>query len=518
MATDTREVELKYEAGPGAVVPPLEDLPRVAGEAGPDEETLEAEYYDTDDLRLLRAGVTLRRRRGGHDEGWHLKLPAGPQTRREIRLPLGTAGPAAPAGPAGPGGRAVPDELASLVRVYTRGEELRPVARVATVRRRRTLLDRAGRSLAEVVADEVSAQTLGDSTTISQWREVEVELTGGDRQLLRAADRRLRRGGLRPAGRMAKLERALADQLPDEDQRPSLGRHSSAADVLMAYVREQADVLKALDPMVRRNEPDSVHQMRVASRRLRSTFQSFGSVLRAQDTAHLRDELRWFGHVLGDARDAEVLSEHLQAEVKKAPAELVMGPVQARLREHFAPLEARTHQAVIETLDSERYFRLLDELDRMLADPPLIPAAGRPARDVLPGDVARAYRRTRRRMRRARRAPDGQARNVALHAARRAAKRARYAGEVAGPVYGKPARRFARRMKKVQSVLGTHQDAVIARDTIRELGVRAHLEGENAFTYGLLHERQTVTARESEHRAARKWKHSSRPKYRKWLH
>jgi CHAD domain-containing protein len=508
MVTDTREVELKYEAGPEAVVPLLEDLPEVAAEAGPDEETLEAEYYDTDDLRLLRAGVTLRRRRGGHDEGWHLKLPAGPHTRREIRLPLGEAGRP---------DRTVPDELASLVRVYTRGEPLRPVARVATVRRRRTLIDQAGRSLAEVVADDVSAQTLGESTTISHWREVEVELTGGDRRLLRAADRRLRRGGLRPAGRLAKLERAFAGQLPDGGQPRSPGRHASSAEVVMAYAREQAGKLKALDPMVRRDEPDSIHQMRVASRRLRSTFQSFGSVLRTEDTADLRDELRWLSHVLGDARDAEVLSERLQAEVKKIPAELVMGPVQARLREHFAPLEARTRQAVIETLDSERYFALLDELDRMLADPPLGPAAGRPARHGLPADVARTYRRTRRRMRRAMRTPDGQARNVTLHGARRAAKRARYAAEVARPVSGKPARRFAGRMKQIQSVLGTHQDAVIARDTIRELGVRAHLEGENAFSYGLLHERQTTAAREAERRAAKKWKHSARPKYRKWL-
>ena len=75
MVTDTREIEMKYEAGPETVLPPLEDLPRVASEAAPDEVKLEAEYYDTADLRLLRAGVTLRRRRGGKDAGWHLKLP-----------------------------------------------------------------------------------------------------------------------------------------------------------------------------------------------------------------------------------------------------------------------------------------------------------------------------------------------------------------------------------------------------------------------------------------------------------
>src|SRR6201996_8481037 len=239
MVTDTREIELKYEVGPDTVLPPLEDLPQVASEAGPAEQKLEAKYYDPEDLRLLRAGVTLRRRRGGTDSGWHLKLPAGPQTRREIRLPLGRAG------------RTVPAELARLVKVYSRDQKLGPVARIATVRHVRTLVDEAGPSLAEVVADEVSAQTLGESTTLSTWREVEVELTGGDRQLLRAADKRLRRGGLQPAGRTAKLERALAGALPASEQsdRP---RPGSAADVVLDYLAGQAGKLKSLDPSVRR--------------------------------------------------------------------------------------------------------------------------------------------------------------------------------------------------------------------------------------------------------------------------
>ena len=73
-------------------MPRLDDLPRVASTSGPDEEQLEAEYYDTDDLRLIRAGITLRRRRGGDDAGWHLKLPVGAATRREIQVPLGRGG------------------------------------------------------------------------------------------------------------------------------------------------------------------------------------------------------------------------------------------------------------------------------------------------------------------------------------------------------------------------------------------------------------------------------------------
>jgi CHAD domain-containing protein len=260
-----------------------------------------------------------------------------------------------------------------------------------------------------------------------------------------------------------------------------------------------------------------VHQRRVTTRRLRSTFQSFGQVLRAEDTKHLAGELRWLGHVLGDARDSEVLSEHIEAELKQVPVELVMGPVQARVREHFAPLDAQSRKAVLAALDSERYFALLDELDRILADPPLGPDAGRPARKALRAAVARTYRRTGKRIKHAGQAHPGEPTNVALHSARRAAKRARYAAEAVTPVYGKQAKRFAKQLKKVQSSLGDHQDAVIARNTLREIGVRTHLEGENAFTFGLLHEHNTTAIRDSERRAARDWKNASQPRYRKWL-
>ena len=201
MSTTVYETEMKYEAPPGTTVPQLDSLPSVAGTAGPQEQLLEAEYYDTDDMRLIRDGVTLRRRRGGSDPGWHLKLPAGGSTRREIQLPLGR-------------GRQVPARLARLVRGYTRGEALRPVARISTRRQVVTLIDNAGASLAEIAADDVSAQTLGEETVISQWAEVEVELTGGGPRLLKAADAQLRRDGLLPSARAAKLERALGWSAP----------------------------------------------------------------------------------------------------------------------------------------------------------------------------------------------------------------------------------------------------------------------------------------------------------------
>ncbi|HEX6523670.1 MAG TPA: CYTH and CHAD domain-containing protein [Streptosporangiaceae bacterium] len=509
MTTETKEMEQKYEAEPGVRLPPLDDLPHVAAVSGPEVETLTAEYYDTDELRLLKAGITLRRREGGGDEGWHLKLPEdqdGPETsRREIRVPLSQ-----PSDPA-------PEELVRLVRVYTRGAPLRPVARIETRRHRTTLRDAAGTSLADVLADEVAAQTLGRSTTVSRWNEIEVELTGGSPRLLRAAGKRLRHGGLRPSERSAKLERALSSEMPPPRIVGPITRHSESGQVVLAYLNRQASRLKALDPAVRRDEPDSIHQMRVTSRRLRSTLQSFPMIWPTAGTRHLRDELKWFGGVLGEARDGEVLSEYVRSELASTPAEMVMGPAQARVRAHFAPREAQARSQVLEALDSPRYFAMLDELDRLLDDPTRTAAAALPADQVLPAAVRAAYRRTRRRIRRARRAPAGSAREVALHEARKAAKRARYAAEAARPVGGKKARRFVKRMKRVQSVLGDHQDAVNGRTAAREIGVQAHLAGENAFSFGLLYERANRATLDHQSQARRAWKRAARPKSRAWL-
>jgi CHAD domain-containing protein len=505
MTVTANETETKYDAPAGATLPPLDDLPQVAGTAGPDEQVLEADYYDTADLRLIRAGITLRRRRGGDDAGWHLKLPAGTNSRSEIRLPPGRSG------------QRVPVELASLVRAHTRGEPLRPIAHLTTARRMLVLLGQDGESLAEVAVDDVRAQTLGDSTTVSRWDEVEVELTNGDRRLLRAADVLLRRAGLHPAGRAAKLERALGLPPRAPAGPPALTPSSPAGQVVVAYLREQAAALTSMDPMVRRDEPDSVHKMRVATRRLRSALRSFGKIIRRDQAGELAGELKWLGGVLGEARDAEVLDGHLQARLGRIPVELLIGPVQARIQGHFPPARAAARKAALAALDSERYFALLDRLDRLLADPPFGPDADQPAADTVAKAVRRAYRKTARRMDRARHVPPGQPRDAAWHEARKAAKQARYAGEAASPAIGTPARRFTNRMKQIQTVLGDHQDTVIARQEERQLGIRAHLAGENAFTYGLLYADDTHEAEQLQHRARQAWKRASRRRYRTWM-
>lgn len=530
MTTEVRETEQKYDLEAGVALPSFTGLPQVAAVSEPELQTLTAEYYDTDDLRLLRAGITLRRREGGPDEGWHLKLPeagrgtarktAGASQRREIRLTLDHGDRDRIDRRGKDGGDPVPAELARLVRAHARDASLRPVARIETRRHLTTLLDGSGTSLAEIAVDKVAAQTMGASTTLSSWNELEIELTGGRPQLLRAAAKRLRRSGLRPAGRAAKLERALAvDTRPSLTSAPSGGpaaRRRRAGDVVWAYLGAQASRLKALDAAVRRDEPDAVHQMRVTTRRLRAVLQAFPTVVPQPATAGLLDDLRWLGQVLGGARDAEVLEQHFHTALADLPTELVIGPADARVTRHFAPEHAAARTAVQRALDSGRYFRLLDDLDRLVDDPPA-EAATEAADEILAQAVSRAFRRTKRRMNRATLAPAGADRDVALHEARKAAKRARYAAEAAEPAVGKQARRFATRMKAVQSVLGDHQDAVTARTVARRIGLEAHLAGENAFSFGLLNERAHRDAQEYQRQARPIWKRAARRRARRWL-
>ena len=289
----------------------------------------------------------------------------------------------------------------------------------------------------------------------------------------------------------------------------------AAGQVVLGYLREQAAALDSLVPGVRRDEPDAVHQMRVATRRMRSTLRTFRRVIGPAD--HLDEELRWLAGVLGEARDAEVLAGHLESALAGVPAEQLIGPVQARIKIHFAPVAAQAREAVLEALDSERYESLRDEVGQLTAGPPPRRRAGRPAGDVLPREVRRAYQATARRMERARRAAPGPALDTALHQARKAAKRARYAGELAQPAIGREAKRFTRQVKTVQSLLGDHHDAVIARQQERGLGMEAHLSGENAFTYGLLYERESEAAGELRDRAVTAWKKASRRRYRRWM-
>ncbi|MFC4503232.1 MULTISPECIES: CHAD domain-containing protein [Streptomyces] len=477
MAETKREIERKYESDDSG----LPDLTGVAGVANIlDKGTaeLDATYYDTSDLRLAAASLTLRRRTGGSDAGWHLKLPVGPGVRDEIQAELSDT---------------VPDELAALVRSRVREGQLVPVVRLRTARDVRDLVDANGKLLAEASVDAVRAERLFGGKGHAEWTEIEVELADdGDPALLDKVEKRLRKAGVRPAKAASKLARALAETKGGhprpKDREPV--EPVTAGDHVLAYVRAQRDAMVELDPAVRQDAEESVHDMRVATRRLRSTFRSFGKVLDREATDPVADELKWLAGELGVGRDQEVLAEHLTAALDALPTALISGPIAERLRTWAGAGHGGARSRLLGVLDSQRYLTLLDTLDSLVADPPLRKAAAKKPEKVLAKAVRRDFAKVSELIEEAAAQPPGADRDLALHEARKKAKRTRYAAEASAPALGSEARSLVKSMKSLQSLLGDHQDSVMVRTTLRELSAVAHAAGESAFTYGLLYGRE----------------------------
>jgi CHAD domain-containing protein len=565
MRHGVRETERKYEAGsgpgpgPGASEPPelpdLSGLPGVAAVRRPDPELLDAVYYDTPDLALASHRRTLRRRTGGHDAGWHLKLPtAEADTRTEVRVPLDPDPAAADDTP--------PAELRTEVTAVVRGRPLAPVVRLRTTRRPVLLLDAKGRTLAEIAHDEVTATLPGPAageagstpaatpaatpasttTSTSAWTEVEVELDRGGPALLDAVEDRLTAAGLRRSASPSKLTRALGDRLtrPPQDPDPP----DTAGRLATAYLRAQFTAVLALDPEVRRAAPYAVHRMRVATRRARSALRSFRRELDPGRTGPLGDELKWLAGVLGLERDREVLTDRLALRLAElGPATAADRTVRERLRlrlpapgggvggdgnsnsgrdkgdgggtaDDSAPTSPTTfsaaHAAVLRELDGPRYFALLDAFEALLAAPPFRPTADAPAHRAATATVRRDHARLRRRVHAALDLPPGDDRDTALHDARKAAKRARYSGEAAESVLGAPAAAHTSRMKSLQQLLGDHQDSVMCRRTVTVLREQARAAGEDPAPYDAIAAREQRLATAVEVRLPAAWQAAER--------
>ncbi|MFE5052769.1 CHAD domain-containing protein [Streptomyces sp. NPDC056637] len=509
MVQSMQETERKYEVPSSSEtswLPPLDRVEGVTSVVDRSIEELDAVYYDTDDLRLSGSSATLRRRTGGSDAGWHLKLPLPGDSREEVQAALTDA---------------VPDALRDLALSRTRGAELTPVVRIRSTREVRELVDAEGAVLAELSIDAVRAESLRAQGRSAAWREMEVELAeDADPALLDAVEKRLREHGIARAQSSSKLARALDEMAPvpagERDEAVDLAE-GSAGEQVLAYVREQIRVLTALDPAVRRDRPDSVHRMRVACRRLRSCLRSYRSVLDREGTDAIRGDLKWLAGELGAERDQEVLMERLTRGVKALPKELVLGPVSARLQAWNVARGSESHQRSLDALGSRRYLALLDSLAALGQQPPLRAKAGKAADKVMAKAVLKEFDRLAQRMAPALDLPPGPERDVALHQARKAAKKVRYAAEAARPTLGKPAKRLGKRVKAGQKVLGDHQDSVVARGTIRGLAVAAQTSNEAGFTWGVLYGGEQAVAHIREEELLTVWERASVPKLRKRL-
>ncbi len=474
-----REVERKLRVHALFRLPDLSALsPAVAEVDEQPTRALTAVYHDTEDLRLFRWGVTLRRREGGDDEGWHLKLPvdgSSPGVRDEIRVPLAEAEVGN-----------VPAAIAELVTAFVRRSPLVPVATLRTERTPYVLVDHDGTAVAELVDDVVSV--LDGDRVAARFREIEVEsLVAGDHEVLDDMVSALVEHGAVP-GSSSKAAFAVgprANAAPDVTEPAAVTPEDPAGDAVRAHLQTHVRQLLLQDVRVRRDLPDAVHQMRVAARRIRSGLKAFRPLLDEEWARALRDELGWLAGELGAVRDLEVLLARLDehaAELDRVDADAARSAIDPALRERARV--ARAH--ALGALRSPRHVALLDRLVAAANTPPMSGEATQPCTEALPPLLDKAWRRLRKQVHDV----DLDGPSAPWHQARIAAKGARYTAEALVPVFGKPAKRFAAAVEQVTEELGEHQDAAVAAEVLRDIAQSPDVDGRAGFALGLLHAEQ----------------------------
>jgi CHAD domain-containing protein len=423
------EREVKLRPGPG--------LRRVELDGRPIESrTLTSIYHDTDDLRLARAGVTLRLRLSRDEAAWQLKLPRD-AARDELEWP-------AP-------GRRVPRDVKALLVAHTRG---RPLVAVATLRTERSgvVVTDGGVDIAEVVDDRV--EVLAGDAVVDRFEEIEVELVDGDQDDLERLERLLIEAGARRSDAPPKLFRALGGR-PRSDVK---AKAKGARRVLARGLAEQYAELLAHDPGTRLGaDPEELHDHRSAVRRLRAQLRAGRPVLDRTWADDLRGALKRVGRTLAEARDLDVLIAQIGEDRARLPARERRGA--AGVLEALQARRGRAQADLLAALSEPWYVSTLNRVESAVADP----------RFAGSGSLRRGVRHEHRRARKIVRTLPEHPTDAQLHALRRAVRNGRYAAELAAAGGDRKARRYAKRAKGLQGVLGAHQDAVVATAMLAEV-------------------------------------------------
>jgi CHAD domain-containing protein len=427
--SSTIEREVKLEPGPN-----FQGL-QLPGRGLPPRE-LVSTYVDTDDLRLAQGSITLRRREQDDEPVWQLKLPAG-DNRRELEWPAPDP--------------AVPQHIARLLMGHTRGE---PMAPVATMRTRRSgiVVREDGVDVAELVEDEVDV--LDEGAVVSHFDEIEIELREGDESALHRLEEQLRGAGAVDADGRPKLYRSIGFDPPDDIASPYSGSRAT----LHRALREQYRELLANDPVTRLgDDPDALHDQRVAIRRLRAYLWAGRPLLDRGWADGLRDALKPAGRALSQVRDIDVMIARAESQVPRlrrrhrAAGEHLV----AELRD----LRHAEQERLVAALCEPWYLGLLNRLGQAVESPRFSDG----------GSLARSEKRARRRAAKKHRRMDDPPRDAELHDVRRAVKRARYAAELTSLEGTRRSGKRIKRAKTIQDVLGEHQDAVVMIDMLGRL-------------------------------------------------
>jgi CHAD domain-containing protein len=489
------EREVKLAAAAGFRLPDLDGAADGLVAVFEEPRRIHTWYYDTPDLRIARWGCSLRYREG---QGWTVKLPStGDGTLLER-----------PEHPFSGGRKRPPDEAVDLLLGFVRGAELRPVAHLRTARGRVELRTARGEVLGEVVDDEVSI--LDGRRVAGRFREVEVEIADATSlDVLEGVLGRLQSAGAGPVTNTPKHLRALGPRAEEPPEvAPADGAPESVGDVVRNALAESTIRLLRHDAGVRLGEdPENVHQARVATRRLRSDLRTFRGFLDPDWSSSLRDELKWIGGELGAVRDADVMLGRLRRDAERLPLE--DQPRAIGLFDRLDRTRGEVRDRLLSAMRQRRYADLLERLVAAAQQPSVNDSASVPASEALSGVMSGPWQR----LRDAARPLDEDRSDEDLHALRIRAKRARYAAEALAPVFGKRARSFAKAAARLQDVLGDHQDAVVAQRWLRDAARGGRRLAYVAGELSVLERESASATREAWPRA---WKALSRKRLRFW--
>jgi CHAD domain-containing protein len=498
------EIEAKFDADADW------RLPEPDGVVTHDLATTElvAVYWDTVDRRLDDWGVTLRRRVADDEHvEWTVKLPVpgsgdGVQRRQELNVDDACETP--------------PAELRTLVTAMTRGTELAPIAELRTERRRQRVGDDLWSDAVEITDDRVTSRVQGRPGP--SFRQIEVELLDHDAQdVMDSVVDALRDAGLKSSTDASKLRRVLG--AATGTRREELEDAGSMRGLTATSIGRSLDRIVRTDPWIRlADDVEAVHTCRKAVRRLRSDLRTLRKVLDAELTEPLRDELKWFGALLGEVRDLHVLREQLVelADDARIPvAEL--DPIVAALDAQLA-IE-RGH--LLSAMEGDRYLALISRATEFEHHVPL--RLGTDAEDPTEGAVATAGRRAWKTVDRARHRVDRRSSSERLHTLRKKVKRARAAAQLAKDAAEasgskqrrKSAKKFAKAAGSLKDQLGDLHDADVLVAWLDEHA--RSLEPDAAYCAGQLREHALQRRHELDREWVEAWDDLDRKRRRRWM-
>ena len=449
-------------------------LPHLPGAQLP-RRLLTSTYYDTPSYDLTHAGITLRQRVEHGTYKWQLKLPLITD-RQELEILDRQPAP--------------PTAFRDLLILHI---GRRPLTSVATLRTRRTgvRVCRDNLPIADVSLDDVSVVKHG--AVIQRFRELEVEQINGEDTALGDLEHQLRQAGADDHDGRPKLFRALALPAPDSNLPPE--PNAPVLEHVKWALGRHVRWLVAHDPGTRLGrEPESLHQMRVATRKIRAVLHAAKPLLIPEWVDSLQKEVAWLTQVLGPARDLDVQLSYFRSEATNLAAR-DRQPLM-RFVQQLESQRTQVQKVVLRELTSARYFDLVGRLRTAAQDPSVVEST------VTLHDLAtREFKKLRKAICRVGASPS----SATVHKIRIKTKRARYTAELEEPTIGKPARRFIKKARALQDMLGMHQDAIQAEGHVRAF-LKHSTSVRAGFVAGRMVERQRKRREQARSQMRKLWK------------